>query len=44
MCVKILRMIVFSYGYIQHLFWLRARMFVHPKFITSENAIADSHA
>ena len=44
MCVKTLRMILFSYGDIQNLFWLRARMFVHPKFITSENTIADSHA
>lgn len=29
---------------VQHLFWLRARMFVHPKFITSENTISDSRA
>lgn len=44
MCVKTLRMILFSYGYTQHLFWLQARMFVHPKFITSESVIANSHA
>lgn len=43
-CAKIFKMLLFSYDYIQHLFWLRIRMFVHLNFIILKNVITNFHA